>query len=494
MIYTKKWFEQNRPEIFEYCEKQLQPGLLNSDCVAAIAPIKSGKRGISICFKTLTPDAVHIYFSALDRLDEKEQLEELEENGFEVFLSRDITDLENRLDVLDKRKKPFYLHFNESDYGTDSEQTFAIKVYKRLQKEHIKVLGYSASNEEMLCSDLDPYKTEFVPPASYRGAAWFLANNLVEEAEQFYDDIANIITPQGNTALDELFYSKDKFIGVLRITQLGKKQHALEKLLLASSKNAKINLKIKVIKGGEGFDWSKHSSYISRMRESYEQDTSLRVLLVINQTCTRSTEVGFHKDIVFWHDWKSKSPYNTIIQASGRVFHYHEVGYKIKVYTEVQSFELAAGQISVNQYSGKLSRRMAQKRGVASNKRYKFVNIGNNLTDAEIQHKIDIEHKNEGTTSYGSFSRHNASKNKYDYMENWLDKNISTQHNFTDQILILDGPGKHKNSWKKFVLSGKHNKDDIIIMVRLPDVDKKVRGHKTMNNSMYQNEELNLID
>jgi hypothetical protein len=77
------------------------------------------------------------------------------------------------------------------------------------------------------------------------------------------------------------------------------------------------------------------------------------IIIVHDQTSTRSTEWVFHDRIYATHDYRKRITFNTALQAQLRVAHYEQKYgsfQKIKVYGHLKTFQLCAGLISVSEY------------------------------------------------------------------------------------------------------------------------------------------------
>jgi hypothetical protein len=89
-------------------------------------------------------------------------------------------------------------------------------------------------------------------------------------------------------------------------------------------------------------------------RKYWEALTSDRlILIVMDQTSTRSTEWSFHDRVFATHEYRSKVTYCVCAQAQLRVAHYEQRygGFQpIRVYGHKKTFEFAAQRIAVDEY------------------------------------------------------------------------------------------------------------------------------------------------
>lgn len=359
--WTVQEFDADRNEQFN-CADEIVSALDHNTNVLVKAPVKSGKRQIAeivaLIYGQKDQLNKHYFITALNRLDTKSQIDELSKYNLDVVVLGVQKDSRNLIQKLTAAQNPnnIIVHFDESDYGTGIKNLFA-KVFEICKKRRIKLVCYSATNEEAENSGFaDVAKViEMVPNALYKGAKWFLDNDLVKEPEAFYD--GEKITEHGKEIVNWWLVQQDKPIAILRLTG-GDKDKGLYNAFRHSSKKSlltKNNIDCVFIDGFNSFDWMEE---YKNLLESYEENGT-RTLLVINQTCTRSTELGFHKHLAFLHDYRpNESNYSTLAQAYLRVAHYHPQGHEIVVYGEKEVFQLAAGLITKEEFSGKLSSRM----------------------------------------------------------------------------------------------------------------------------------------
>ena len=358
-IHDIHYFEKERPQIWTAAHEIEDAIREEGGMVILLAKVKTGKRELTITLALRNNEnIVHIYGTKLDRLDIKDQFAELSEYGVEC---RDIRNEENVLAILDfitkqiKLGKKVWFHLDESDYGTGAEQilgdlTLGFAEIFRLHPGFLSVICYSATNEEALFSKFRETATVVCmkPAATYRGSKWFLDNNLVVEAEAFCDPKTGELTAQGEEAII-YWLSTDKPLAVTRFAS--SKLLDFESTGFTNFKNLLAARGIDVVTVTEKarFSWGKRDSLGSTSWKTLVfnfQDTGRRTLIVMKQTCTRSTEVSFHKYIAFWHDYRngelSTTAYNTLIQAYGRPFHHDPVGHQIRLYASKAALEVDA--------------------------------------------------------------------------------------------------------------------------------------------------------
>jgi DNA polymerase IIIc chi subunit len=344
------------------------------------APVKSGKRMLKIIQAlqdaSRTSPARHIYITALNRLDARVQLAEMKQYGILCVCVTNPSSLTLEEAMQESRDfSQIVIHFDEADYGTGKnqkiDQTKLLELAKR--DSRVKVIFYSATNEEIETSkfrDICEIVT-FVPAANYRGSKWFLSqkdytgNTLVEEAQSLWDYSKKDFTPHGKQVLQYFVNAPAEMsIGVARISadkvypkiKPGGRQHETFMRRLDEMK-----ILVEFVDESKPLQWGRDDSgRLSPLLSLAASNREYRTLLVINQTCTRSTEVGFHSNIAFWHDYRGiPKSYNTIIQASLRVAHYvnpekyaaelkqdPSFGHRIKLWTHVGCIRRNADEIS----------------------------------------------------------------------------------------------------------------------------------------------------
>jgi len=359
---TLEWFRQNRKEQFEFASEVYANGIDNPEKrnIVISAPVKSGKREITEIICSLTPrgsTTKHVYLTQLHRRDTKAQHIELQKYQCEII--RFTTD--NSAEILREFKRrekigvQSIIHFDESDYGTGGNQVLATSFKEMCKLQNTKLLYYSATNEEVIFSDIgeDSIIFDFAGKTAphYCGADWFLDNNLVHAAEPFWDNSAKCLTEHGRQLLSD-FKASDKLCSVVRfVVGIRSMKEAFKRAVEGDG------IEVVFVDQSNSFDWSmdRNGGIWNFIARRDHVCSTLKVLFVVCQTATRSTEVGFHKHIYFWHDFRSdKSTYNTMHQAMLRVAHYNlnkdTEPNLIKVYGNKAVFELAARRISKDDF------------------------------------------------------------------------------------------------------------------------------------------------
>lgn len=388
--------QHERPEQF-VCGSDVWSKYYNKQKMVVVqAEEKSGKRDITKCialidFKCqakpfhdndgqyLIPPKYalrkHIYIVGLNRKDIKSQLDELNHLNIDAYI------IKNRKDadvIINEVKKVGYqhvvFHLDECDYAVGSKQSLSPIIEMIKTEENVYGVFYSATPEELTKSNFDTYEgveleiVNFQPNANYRGAKWFLDNNLCVTAKPFFTSVG-VLSEQAHECIailhEHICQQSGRNIGVVRLavgnayTKFAK--WFKEEFASLNKSNAKFYEKHmyipKLVDKDTEFGWD--------MWEETNFHKDYAYIIFINQTCTRSTEItnNGHSRIAFWHDERlldSKSPacYNTLSQAYGRVKHYHPIGHHIMVYGDVNVFRLSCGDMSWSEFDGKVAQRV----------------------------------------------------------------------------------------------------------------------------------------
>ena len=95
-----------------------------------------------------------------------------------------------------------------------------------------------------------------------------------------------------------------------------------------------------------------------------EQRDDKLIIIVNDQTSTRSTEWACHHRIYATHDYRKKITFNTSLQADGRSFHYEQKygGFQpIRIFGDIKTFQFATKQITSAEYLNNSKTKMSQR-------------------------------------------------------------------------------------------------------------------------------------
>jgi hypothetical protein len=346
--HTAHWFSINRSEIVAFGNEvilQIQAGKRH---IAIKAPVKSGKREIveyiSARSKQLGMKNSMFYNTALNRKDVKSQKEELEQYTINTHCISGEKQCYDAIEAIELSDSSISF-MDECDYGSGNRQKMA-PLFKKFKDivPHV-FLYFSATIEETSVSAIKDHpgfhQMEFIPPPTYRGAKWFLDNDLVFKASPFFekDDGGNISFSEHAKKVLQESMKPDRNVGVVRVSG-GIRTSSFYPDVVRNDLQNKLNLLVpgakpwEIVVGDEKniIEWENN-----RIAKSYTILEDRRYVIVINQTCTRGTDLKYwHRGLAFWHDSRQaeKSNANTLAQAFLRVSHYGEEGHPIRLYAD----------------------------------------------------------------------------------------------------------------------------------------------------------------
>ena len=384
-------FEKERPHLTKFVRTDILPLLEDRENrrIVVRAPVKCGKREmveyIAMRDSVAKPTRVHAFLSAWHRAADEDQRVELKGQNLEVFSVVTQKKVDSFLVWLQKmrsQQKDAVLHLDECDHGSGSKQMLS-QVWKVTRDlPCITNILYSATPEEVLFSGevedeehrammeemvAEGHRVEYEPPEGYCGPGRFLEEGLVHEALPFFHKEGEgfVLSPQGKEIVTDLrssmATSPQRNLIVLRLSysDLGGKKAEIKKnksiyqflqnigsfpeladFIVVVDKGDDMGIKCDQI-STEKIQWSS-PTYWRR------QTTAAPILLVIDQTSSRSTEWACHDRIFATHDFRNVVQYSTISQAQERVNHYEQRygGFQpIRVYGHTRTFQLSARKI-----------------------------------------------------------------------------------------------------------------------------------------------------
>jgi hypothetical protein len=388
-------FEEYRNPLTNFLKTRILPLLDANECrrILIRAPVKSGKREmveyLAMRDHAHCPHRVHVFISAFHRMADEEQRKELRIHNMEVFSIIKKANVDSTVQWINKQiatGKQVVLHIDECDFGAGEKQNLA-KVYKQFRvSPYVTNILYSATPQEVLFSDEveddefdmlnDISQTgehvEYTPPETFRGPASFLDAGLIFEAKPFfYKNGTNItLTEQGKEIVkglyDQVTMRTGRNICVLRLSycDLGgsrtqrKENKAIYQFLQGWQSIPELQGSVIIVDKGEAdtpvadgilrekINWSDRTYWLTKSKE-------IPIIIVIDQTSSRSTEWVCHDRIFAYHDFRNTVIFSTISQAQERVNHYttrYGSFQPIKVYGHKKSFLLSAGRISYIEY------------------------------------------------------------------------------------------------------------------------------------------------
>lgn len=258
-------------------------------------------------------------------------------------------------------------------------------------------------------------------------------------------------------------------------------------------------------------------------KEYWDQKVSDKLILIIHeQTSTRSTEWVFHDRLFATHDYRPNISYGTVAQAQLRVAHYstkYSEFQRIRVYGHLKTFLFAAKMIDVTEYLNDDWKKVLIKRSVFNvNEKVKFKN-SNDWVDAKITKFEDNLYTLEFTIDGRRYEAYNISKsdikpnkeyNKYnikhdeiihhyyneEYNEETADKILEDLGCNAKIELSTRVKGKAKIVLKiksMFIECNENNiREKLIENIRNNEgLPESVRNHNFSVNSLFTNFEIN---
>ena len=136
-------------------------------------------------------------------------------------------------------------------------------------------------------------------------------------------------------------------------------------------------------------------------RAYWDGITTEKIVIIVNdQTSTRSTEWVCHDRMFTTHDYRKRLTFNTVAQAQLRVAHYEQNygGFQpIRVYGDVKTFQFAVGQIGASEYLN--TEWITRKIPKSNPPRYRIKSMLDTKTAKKPMPAIRVEH-NGGVATY----------------------------------------------------------------------------------------------
>ena len=403
--WSIRQFEEHRPELVEFIKTNICSLLDESQCSTILihAPVKSGKREmveyIAKRDESFNPSHVHAFVTAFHRIADEQQRKELNNHNLKIFSLIGEPDIYKCNEWIKKKiyqNKKIIIHIDECDFGSGSRQMLS-KIYKVVGQEPscISIL-YSATPQEVLFSgevyneDLkyqemihDIKQTgecvKYIPPKTFCGPGKFIDSKLVHEATPLFvkdKEDSIVLTNQGKMIIEQLKEnartSSKRNILLLRLSytesvhtkkknnketksiyQFIKYCHTITQLQNENC-NIYVDKKNKDVKNinnenviVQTIDWSSKQYWRGLTSD-------IPIIIVVDQTCSRSTELACHDRLYAIHDYRNRVTFSTSSQALERVNHYTgKYGnefQKIHIFGHKKTIELSSGRISYKDY------------------------------------------------------------------------------------------------------------------------------------------------
>ena len=374
-------FEREREHLTRFVRTHICP-LIENDVkrVLVRAPVKSGKREmveyLAMRDKNTTKKRAHAFISSWHRSADSDQRDELETQNLSVFSIINDTHVESFLQWLEvnlAQDNDIVIHVDECDHGSGEKQKLS-KIWSRI-RNHVQIttILYSATPEEVMFSEeLDTLVDDFMeshppilytPPEGYCGPARFLEglvydalpfftkDGLSEQAKEIIGDMRESMRtePSRNILILRLTYSlggnkKDNKAIHVFLKNLSQYKELSDFFVIVDKPDKVIKSSQPILK--QDIEWSSKNYWDFMTKDR-------PILIVHDQTATRSTEWSCHDRLFATHDYRDSVTFVTVSQAQERVNHYEQKygGFQpIRVYGHKKTFQLSAGQIDYKEY------------------------------------------------------------------------------------------------------------------------------------------------
>lgn len=386
-------FERELPHLTNFVKNEILPLLEKDESRRNVirAPVKSGKRKMVeyIALRDFQlkgeQNCQHAFISAFNRVADKEQHKEIEAHGLKVFMIKNKKIIDELIDWIRTRiykRIQVVLHLDECDYGSGDRQHLS-NVWREFKDDvWITFILYSATPEEIQFSGeiednlvenitKEGYFVEYTPPEGFCGPARFLEEGLVTEAKCFFDTRGDVyeISEQGKHIIQDLRNSittnPKRNILVLRLTYTmekakgkGKNNKAIHAFVTNLDLFDELSDFYKMTDKGEKFLNAPQSCIPNTIGWSNPYfwkgvPEGIPVIIIIDQTSSRSTEWSCHDRVYAYHDCRPTTTFSICSQAQERPNHYEAKygGFQpIRIFGHVKTFQLSAGMITHKQY------------------------------------------------------------------------------------------------------------------------------------------------
>jgi len=222
-------------DTFKFVESEVVSLINKNVNVVVLAPPKSGKKIMVQSAALLLPIWEHIYLTAQDKNDMKDQLEEYK--PYEVtaipVVNKSGDNQKLKKDLLSKigacKNNQILIHFDECDFGSGIDGMLGkfIDQINTLCKDNnntVRYISYSATPEEAIFSDHNYHLAHFKPSVHYNGPDFYINNNLCCDPQEFFnsDNDNLLLTDQAKEILSGQLISDKPFQFCVSITKLVK--------------------------------------------------------------------------------------------------------------------------------------------------------------------------------------------------------------------------------------------------------------------------------
>lgn len=396
------YWERTFPELTSFVKEGMYGNILRNAIKKVIvrAGVKSGKRLLAMIFAAYTSagptgTVANVFLSCYKRKADDNQRNDLSKymDVCSVNTKNAASECLKLLNDLSKKYQTVCLHYDEFDHGSGIEQLMGpgeghANLWDYIMSNSkIKVIKYSASPEEGLVADPDEICLLMPDHPNYRGAAYYLNNNLAIEAENpvVKDENGDIIDISDQVK-DLLLKARSAFtdskgqtpILVIRVADdFAGFAHAVKSNKIAEliydAESEDITVKCDFIASTDSatasVPWDDYQFW-KNTSASAKRAKQLHVFFIDKQ-CMRSTDWFLHPFLFAYHDYHGdSSALNTVIQSNLRVSYFMgkkdsdgngvypvDTDFKILLYGDVNVLEYVAGKRALETVSRKVSSR-----------------------------------------------------------------------------------------------------------------------------------------
>ena len=411
-------FECERTHLCDFLKGPIQAIEQGKRRLLIRAPVKSGKRQmveyLAMRDNTSHPTRKHKFLTQWHRKADEDQRAELKCYGIEVLsgiTDKKKDDYNNKIrDTLNSDPRvTLIVHIDECDHGSGVRQAMANIWRKWRDDERVIFILYSATPEEVIYSREiaeigsaqgaengddaemieefgEGVRFDYTPQPTFCGPARFLDAGLVFESRPFFEKVSHPqpeagapqlppffrLTAQGREIIADLFRevesgNSDRNILLIRLSygdnDMEKPNAKENKAIYQFLKNIHmfpelVGCSIYVDKDEQpsGIDRRVTSQKIQWSNPNWWGDLTTRrpIIIVHDQTFSRSTEYAGHDRTFATHDYRNQITFSISSQAVERMNHYstrYPSGFQpIRIYCHRKTLLLSAGRISYEEF------------------------------------------------------------------------------------------------------------------------------------------------
>ena len=393
-------FMRYRPGIVGFVETKIAPHIGSIQRTLIRAPVKSGKREIveylAMRDYCSNQDTTHLFISSWHRKADNDQRVELKKQELQVFsiiTKKKRDECISAIDRILESGSKLVIHIDECDHGSQENQLMN-RVWTFIRNlENVTCILYSATPEEVMFSGeiteageptvnqelIEEFTNEdtgivieYNPSEEFCGPGKFLDENLIFNAHPFFEkaETRYVLSDQAkeiiSNMLAQMAHTK-RNVCVLRLSYSEKKTRGanmydykaiyqflrnltcfpeLQDFCILVDKAEKINMPMDPRIRCETIGWSDPMYW--RLKSS-----DIPIIVVVDQTSSRSTEWACHDRVFAQHDYRHEYTYTSSSQAFERTNHYlpkYGSFQPIRMYCHKPTIMLSAGRISYQEY------------------------------------------------------------------------------------------------------------------------------------------------